>query len=447
MNENNDEIKAEVLENSEEEQKNVANTVTLVGEEKKETQEPEKKEKREEESYKFKESKKVIKTKKNHKFVILAIVVSIILILALLFSTIFAFINSNSNTILGGISVRKISVEGLTEDEAIKVISDKLEYEKSKELSLKINGESYYVTPEQIGIEYNINKAVETAFNVGRDGNIFQNNYEILLTMVEKKDVELEISYDEKLLNNVISEINAKLPNAMVDNTYSVEEKELIITRGTSGIVVDSDDIKQVLLNAIQNGTNDELEIKTAYKECPEIDIEKIHSEVKTEPQDATFKTNPFEIIPHKTGLDFDVEKAKEILKEDKEEYVIPLNIIEPKVHTNEIGSEAFPNLLSSFSTKYDSTNVPRSKNLQIAMSKLDGVVVMPGEVFSYNKTLGKRTVQEGYQYANGFAAGKVVPMLAGGICQISSTLYDAALYANMNIVERHNHMFQATYV
>ena len=146
MNENNDEIKAEVLENSEEEQKNVANTVTLVGEEKKETQEPEKKEKREEESYKFKESKKVIKTKKNHKFVILAIVVSIILILALLFSTIFAFINSNSNTILGGISVRKISVEGLTEDEAIKVISDKLEYEKSKELSLKINGESYYVT-------------------------------------------------------------------------------------------------------------------------------------------------------------------------------------------------------------------------------------------------------------------------------------------------------------
>ena len=212
MNENNDEIKAEVLENSEEEQKNVANTVTLVGEEKKETQEPEKKEKREEESYKFKESKKVIKTKKNHKFVILAIVVSIILILALLFSTIFAFINSNSNTILGGISVRKISVEGLTEDEAIKVISDKLEYEKSKELSLKINGESYYVTPEQIGIEYNINKAVETAFNVGRDGNIFQNNYEILLTMVEKKDVELEISYDEKLLNNVISEINAKLP-------------------------------------------------------------------------------------------------------------------------------------------------------------------------------------------------------------------------------------------
>ena len=80
-------------------------------------------------------------------------------------------------------------------------------------------------------------------------------------------------------------------------------------------------------------------------------------------------------------------------------------------------------------------------------MSKLNGVVVMPGETCSYNKTLGKRTAQDGYQYANGFAAGKVVPMLAGGICQISSTLYDAVLYANLDIVERHNHMFQATYV
>ena len=168
---------------------------------------------------------------------------------------------------------------------------------------------------------------------------------------------------------------------------------------------------------------------------------------MKTEPQNASYKTNPFEIIPHKNGIDFDIEEARTLLKEDKEEYSIKLKITKPKVLTNEIGEEAFPDLLSSFSTKYDETNRPRSNNLKLAMSKLNGVVVMPGETCSYNKTLGKRTAQDGYQYANGFAAGKVVPMLAGGICQISSTLYDAVLYANLDIVERHNHMFQATYV
>mgnify|MGYP002674543802 CR=1 FL=1 len=239
------------------------------------------------------------------------------------------------------------------------------------------------------------------------------------------------------------------MPEAMQDNTYSVEEddKELVITRGKAGKVIDTENAKTLIIDAIKTGNQDVLTLKVDNAECPEIDIEKIYEEVKSEPQDATYTTDPFEIIPHKNGIDFDVEKAKEALKEQKDEYVIELIITEPKVHTNEIGEEAFPDLLSSFSTKYDESNVPRSKNLKIALSKLNGVVIMPGEVFSYNKTLGKRTVEEGYQYANGFAGGKVVPMLAGGICQISSTLYDAALYANMKIVERHNHMFQAGYV
>ena len=70
--------------------------------------------------------------------------------------------------------------------------------------------------------------------------------------------------------------------------------------------------------------------------------------------------------------------------------------------------------------------------------------MVSPGETFSYNKTLGKRTAEAGYREAGGFAGGRVVQTLAGGICQISSTLYDAVVYANLEIVERHNHMFLA---
>ena len=135
------------------------------------------------------------------------------------------------------------------------------------------------------------------------------------------------------------------------------------------------------------------------------------------------------------------------MLKEDKEEYVIDLKITTPEITTNKIGSEAFPDLLSTFSTKYDASNAPRTTNLKLAMNKLNGVVVSPGETFSYNKTLGKRTAEAGYREAGGFAGGRVVQTLAGGICQISSTLYDAVVYANLEIVERHNHMFLAGYV
>lgn len=422
------------------------NNVTLVDEEKNKNDKKKEQnsEKKNEELYR---NKSKVAHKKNHKFAVLTIIVIIFLLAIATLSTIFAFINSNNNTILGGIYIGDVAVEGLTEEEAIKILNEKYQEQNKKEIALKINGEIFSITPEQIEVTYNIEKAVSEAYKVGRDGNIFENNFDIIQTMLGEQKIEIEFSYNEELLKNVLKGFNAKLPNAMVDNTYCVEEDELIITRGVDGIEIDVDGAKQAIISNIKTGNIGEVEIKTKFTKCPEINIEKIYSEVKTEPQNASYKTDPFEIIPHKNGIDFDIDEARKVLSEEKEEYVIKLAIIEPEIHTNEIGEEAFPDLLSSFSTKYDETNRSRSKNLKIAMDKLNGVVVMPGEVFSYNQTLGKRTAEQGYEYANGFAGGKVVPMLAGGICQISSTLYDAVLYANLNIVERHNHAFQATYV
>ena len=449
-------LKAEILENdvAEEKTEEIKEKVKeeLKEEKNNETKKNEKIEEKKEEpkteqTYAFKQSKQPKKGK--NKSIVIIIIIFILLIIIGAFSTIFALINSSNEAILKGVSIRNINMEGLTIEDATKLLNQKFEEEKTREIQIVANGETFTLVPEQLEVTYHIDEAIDEAYNIGRNGNIIKNNFEILKTMFEETKIDLEVTYNEENLNNFLKEINIKMPEAMQDNTYSVEEddKELVITRGKAGKVIDTESAKELIINAIKTGSNDVLTLKIDNAECPEIDIEKIHEEVKSEPQDATYTTDPFEIIPHKNGIDFDVEKAKEALKEQKDEYVIDLIITEPKVHTNEIGEEAFPDLLSSFSTKYDESNVPRSKNLKIALSKLNGVVIMPGEVFSYNKTLGKRTVEEGYQYANGFAGGKVVPMLAGGICQISSTLYDAALYANMKIVERHNHMFQAGYV
>lgn len=432
MENENKKIEAEILENSDNK------------EIKKTENENDKKIKENKTRYEFKQ---IPNKKKNGRFIIFTAIIVLLLIIGALLSTIFALLNASNNTVLSGIYVNNILIEGLTEQEAINLLNEKFESEKKKEIILVINGESFSLTPEQIEVKYNLEDAVKEAYSVGRNGNIFENNYEILFSMLEEKNIEVEITYNEELLETVLEGFGAKLPNAMADNTYCIEDNELIITKGTDGVTIDVEEAKSVIIDNIKKLSNEKIELKTKYTKCPEIDIEKIYLEVKAEPQNASYTTDPFEIIPHKYGIDFDIEEAKSILKEEKNEYVISLTLIEPEILTNEIGEEAFPDLLSSFSTKYDETNVSRSNNLKIAVSKLNGVVVMPGEIFSYNQTLGKRTAEQGYEYANGFAGGKVVPMLAGGICQISSTLYDAVLYANLNIVERHNHAFQATYV
>ena len=111
------------------------------------------------------------------------------------------------------------------------------------------------------------------------------------------------------------------------------------------------------------------------------------------------------------------------------------------------MGEEAFPDELSSYSTRYDPSNLNRSNNIEISAEKIDGTIIMPGETFSYNQTVGERTIAEGYKEAGAYAGGRVVQDVGGGICQTSSTLYNAALLANLEIVDRSNHQFLTSYV
>jgi vancomycin resistance protein YoaR len=179
-----------------------------------------------------------------------------------------------------------------------------------------------------------------------------------------------------------------------------------------------------------------------------EIDLDNIYNEIHKEPVDAYYTQDPFCVYPSENGVDFSIslDDAKNLLSNDETEYTIPLKILYPNVTTNMIGTEAFPDLLSDFSTSYAASNKNRTTNLILAANKINGTVVMPGETFSYNQVVGERTIEAGYKEAAIYVNGKVEDGLGGGICQITTTLYNAVLLANLEIVERSNHQFVPSY-
>lgn len=193
---------------------------------------------------------------------------------------------------------------------------------------------------------------------------------------------------------------------------------------------------------------NTSLELITEDQYPNKIDLDAIYNEIHKEPVNAYYTQNPFRVFPSENGLDFEIslEDAKNLLQEEKDEYIIPLKILYPNVTTNMIGSEAFPDLLSNFSTKYAASNKNRTTNLILAANKINGTVLMPGETFSYNKTVGERTIAAGYKEAPIYVSGRVEDGLGGGICQITTTLYNAVLYANLEVTERSNHQFVPSY-
>ena len=383
--------------------------------------------------------------KKDNKKIL--IIIAIILIIIGILSTGFALINVNNENMLAGVTVDGINVQGLNKEEANKLIKMKTEEKVNNEIKIYVNDTEQAILLSQIELTYDIENAIEEAYKIGREKNIFVNNFEILKSKIFGTDINLSFEYNETLLNNVIQDIKNRIPNAVCESTYCIEDDELIITRGKKGNTVNENELKDKIIQKIHLDSVEEIKITTYEAEPEDINIEKIYEEVHTEVQDAYYTTNPFKVYPEVIGVDFNIEEAKEILKEYKEEYVIPLIITNPEKTTKDIGTEAFPDKLSTCSTRYDATNLTRTNNLKIAINKINGVIVMPGETFSYNKTLGKRTYEAGYTDAAGYAGGKVVQMIGGGICQISSTLYDAVVYANLDIVERHNHAFITSYM
>ena len=105
------------------------------------------------------------------------------------------------------------------------------------------------------------------------------------------------------------------------------------------------------------------------------------------------------------------------------------------------------PEIVSSFSTKFNRKLRNRTFNLRKAASQIDGKVLLPGQTFSFNETVGNASKQNGYKKAQIFVNGKKRQGYGGGICQISSTLYNACLNAGMRIDERHSHSRRVDYV
>lgn len=387
--------------------------------------------------------------KSKKKYVMLGIIIGICVVVGILLSTIFALLNINNEKIISGVSISGVDVSGLSKEEAKGTIESLYHVKKEKEIDLKYEDYEASLNPTLMEVNYDIDKAIDEAYQTGRKENIFLSNYDILFTLIGKKNINIDMSFNEEVTKQTINDISANLPGVVVDSNYSIEEDELIITKGKAGIAIETDKLIEKVkerLNGI-NSNEDFIEIPVIQKEPEAIDIEKIHQEVYKEAKDAYYTKDPFVVYPEVEGIDFDVEAARELLKEDKEEYIIKLTITKPKVTLDQIGSEAFPDQLATFTTRYDVSDVDRSTNLQIACQKINGKVVLAGETFSYNQTLGPRTVAAGYKNGKIYSGGEVVDGIGGGICQISSTLYNAVLMANLQIVERRNHQFVTSYV
>lgn len=381
---------------------------------------------------------------------IVAIIASVIIALSgILFVLGYSMVDTH--TVSDGVYVGNISLGGLSLDQA-KQSLEGLSFDEPYEIKLLCNDKTYTITTE--GLDYTINteKTAEKAFNYGKSGNMFSKIIAAFSAKHNKIDVLPVFEFDSTQIAEKLNEIGYQAIGTMTEHTVTIENNQIIVTPGTLGYNNDPTDALSTFEFALENQCENEIKI-TFNSVAPQImTIDRLYEFVSADGLDAAFeiKDGEVEIIEGRSGYTFDEQEATEALTKLRvggEPVTINCTPVAPKLSSEELRAKLFNKELASYSTRYNAGQTNRSKNVAVAAGKLNGVIILPGDTLSFNATVGKRTTANGFMPAPEYQNGRSVTGIGGGTCQVSTTLYSAALYANLEIVSRRNHSMSVSYV
>lgn len=290
-------------------------------------------------------------------------------------------------TILPGIYIEEMTVEGLTASEAEEMVNAYVAELCSRNIRLvTVNDNEVTITPSDIGFFWCNKEIVKEAAAIGQTGNIVQRYKAEKDLQFQNKIFELEFDVDRELLRHVLAD-QCSIYNVEAENaTLTRVDGEFIIEKGTVGCIINEDE-----------------------------SINKI----------SDYLTGQWD------GQDTEIELA---VTTDE-----PLGSVEELSKVRDV--------LGTFSTSFKSSNSSRSANVRNGCSLINGITLYPGEEFSTYNVVAPFTTENGYHMAGSYLNGQVVDSLGGGICQVSTTLYNAVLLSELEVTERHNHSMIVTYV
>ena len=318
------------------------------------------KEKLEKEEFEDNIQKKVIeKLGKNHKRKIAIITILLLIIAICIVSTIFSVIYMGKDVIAPNIQIGTINIGGLTKEEAKEKISKRYEEKAGKEIRASLKDYEQIIKPEMVEFTPDINKIVDLAYMEGRNGNIIENNYTIISRYFSKKNLDISYSINEELMKKLLEEISGKIPEKVKEPSYNIDGTKLFVYPGTAGNEVNKLALREKIISIMRDVdkiSDEELKITIPVdtKQPNNIDIEKIHNEIYEKPENAEYNEQTKELKLDKDGLDFAItmEETKNIIKENKDEYIIPLKKIKAEITYDKLGKDIFPDLLRNISNK-----------------------------------------------------------------------------------------------
>ncbi len=321
------------------------------------------------------------------------------------------------------------------------------------------------LSPKDTGAELDVDAAVEAAYQYGRTGSSAARRkarreakskpYEVDLipylhldeTYLQAQMDALNGQYNTKLTQPTVK-IEGTRPSLAADKIdRSAPKQTLTLTLGTPDSALDIKTLYADLLDAYNANTfSVTIELQTVQPEA--IDLQAVFKEYCVEPVDAVLDEKTYTATPEVYGYGFDIAAVQKQLDAAKpgQTVTVTLDYLEPRVTVESLTKDLFRDQLASYEA-YQYSSDDRSTNLRLACAAINGTILKPGDIFSFNEVVGERTEAKGYRGAGSYENGRTVTTIGGGICQVSSSLYYCTLIADLEIIERSCHQFPSDYV
>lgn len=386
------------------------------------------------------------------------IIVSLCLVIMLAIATTcgLLYIILKSDKIIRGTYIKDINVSSLTKEDTKQAVEKEYKnLDESLIVTIKNGTDSMAFNFSEAGFNADYGKAVDDAYALGRSGDIFKDIITHLKSVYVTHKVDLQLAVSDKDLTAFMDNLDKKFSFKPIDAALSNKGQSYTLTAGSNGKSIDREKLFDSFVDNINNLSSFEINLPIKEVLPKPINIDEIYTQIKQEPQNAKVEVvnNSLVYVDAISGRDIDKNELSNIVDELNTKKIsykeLPVKYTTPEISLDSIKPKVLRDTMATYSTQFytgDQNNANRAFNIALAVKKISGKIIAPGETFSFNQVVGARTEAEGYKIAHVYSDGQVVDDVGGGICQVSSTLYNAAL-SDMSTVERTNHMFTVGYI
>ena len=318
-------------------------------------------------------------------------------------------------------------------------------------IDIQAGDQLFTLSADECGLVYDIPASIDQAYAYGRQGGFIYRARQYWSTRRDPQQMELVTVLDRNVLQARVDEVAAAVEQPMAPSSYSYADGVITLDKGQTGYSLDKEHLYAALDNKLRTADFTPMEAvrKEAHPQAlnaaviaaaVNCDVVQTTLDLEADPTGGTVREGTLGVNVTESALNAAIASANR-------HETVQCTLTQPDYTAAEYKALLFRDVLGQCTTDFNPGNKGRTTNVLLATDFCNGVILMPGQVFSYNDSVGPRTYERGFKDATVYVGNSAEDGVGGGICQVSSTIYYAALRADLKIVERYAHSRMVTYV